>query len=83
MGQDAIKVPFRAKAALRDLAKKYKVTSDHMLKARRFVELLSQKKCLALLAQKCELTTKPLSWSHVRHLVSVNDEGIPIEAFCS
>ena len=63
--------------ALRKLAakfsKKYKIKSksDHLLKARRFVQRLSTKECLELLAQNCELTGKPLSWSHVRHLVSV------------
>ncbi len=59
-------------------AKKYKLKfgSDHLLKARRFVQRLSTRECLKLLAQNCELTGKPLvSWSHVRHLVSVNDNA--------
>ncbi len=63
--------------ALRKLAakfsKKYKIKSksDHLLKARRFVQRLSSRECLKLLAKNCKLTGKPLSWSHVRHLVSV------------
>ena len=67
------------KEASRNLAAKYakkyklKIGSDHLLKARRFVERLSNRECLKLLAQNCELTGKPLSWSHVRHLVSVAD----------
>ena len=43
IGQAAIHVPFHAKGALGKLAKKHKVTSDHLLKARRFVELLSNR----------------------------------------
>ena len=68
------------KAALRMLATKYskkyklKSKSDHLLKARRFVERLSTRECLTLLVRKIKGTKKPLmSWSHVRHLVSVND----------
>ncbi len=61
MGQEAIKVPFRAKGALRMLAEKYKVTSDHLLKARRFVELLSNKRSLELLARKRTNQVAPLN----------------------
>ena len=67
------------KEALRKLAAKFakryelKSKSDHLLKARRFVQRLSSRQCLKLLARNCKLTGKPLSWSHVRHLVSVAD----------
>lgn len=60
IGQAAIKVPFHAKGALGKLAKKHKVTSDHLLKARRFVELLSNKRSLEWLAKERTKQVAPL-----------------------
>ena len=60
IGQAAIKVPFHAKGALGKLAKKHKVTSDHLLKARRFVELLSNKRSLEWLAKERTKQLAPL-----------------------
>lgn len=61
IGQNAIQVPFHAKGALGKLAEKHNVTSDHLLKARRFVELLSDKKSLDLLAQERKKQVTPLN----------------------
>lgn len=61
IGQEAIQVPFHAKGALRELAEKHEVTSDHLLKARRFVELLSGKRSLELLARERTKQVVPLN----------------------
>lgn len=61
IGQAAIQVPFHAKGALGKLAKKHKVTSDHLLKARRFVELLSNKRSLEWLAKERTRQVAPLT----------------------
>lgn len=65
IGQEAIQVPFHAKGALRKLAEKHKVTSDHLLKARRFVELLSGKRSLEWLAK--ERKKLVVSLKHEKH----------------
>ncbi len=61
IGQNAIQLPFHAKGALGKLAEKLNVTSDHLLKARRFAELLSDKKSLELLAQERNKQVTPLN----------------------
>ena len=54
---------------------KPKINSDALLKARRFVERLSDKRSLKLLSQRRKKQGTPLSWTHVRHLVSVEDDA--------
>ena len=83
IGLQARDVPLNATKRLRDLAaelnrergKKPKLNSDTLLKARRFVERLSDKRPLKLLSQRREKQGTPLSWSHVRQLVSVEDDA--------
>lgn len=75
VGLRALELEFHDKHGLRKLAKKYRINSDCLLKARRFVERLSDSASLALLCQKREKQGTPLSWVHVRHLVSVKDDA--------
>ena len=83
IGLDANDVKFNDKQGLRDLAAKLnrkrgdmpKLNSDALLKARRFVERLSDKRSLKLLSQRRKKQGTPLSWTHVRQLVSVEDDA--------
>ena len=82
IGLQVLKVEFQDKQGLRDLAAELnrergdmpKLNSDTLLKARRFVERLSDTRYLTLLSRKREKQGTPLSWAHVRHLVSVEDD---------
>ena len=90
IGFDANDVKFQDKQGLRDLAAKLnrkrgdmpKLNSDTLLKARRFVERLSDKRSLKLLCQRRKTPNGRkkkgdpiLGWAHVRHLVSVANKG--------
>ena len=82
IGRQVLRVKSPVKKGLRSLAaklnrkrgKKPKLNSDALLKARRFVERLSDTRYLTLLSRKREKQGTPLSWAHVRHLVSVEDD---------
>ena len=83
IGLYANDVKFNDKQGLRDLAAKLnrkrgdmpKLNSDALLKARRFVERLSDKRSLKILSQRRKTRGTPLSWTHVRQLVSVEDDA--------
>ena len=89
IGLQVLKVEFQDKQGLRELAAelnrergdKPKINSDGLLKARRFVERLSDKRSLKLLSQRRKTPNgrkkqgTPLSWTHVRQLVSVEDDA--------
>ena len=82
IGLDAREVPLNATKRLRGLTAKLnrdrgdmpKLNSDTLLKSRRFVERLSDEASLTLLSQRREKQGTPLSWTHVRQLVSVEDD---------
>ena len=84
IGLDACDVKFKDKKGLRGLTAKLnrergdmpKLNSDTLLKARRFVEHLSDEASLKLLSQRRKKQGTPLSWAHVRHLVSVANRGL-------
>ena len=86
IGLDARDVEFKDKKGLRKLAvrlnrqrgKRPKLNSDTLLKARRFVDRLSDEASLNLLCQRRKTPNGRkkkgdpiLGWAHVRHLVSV------------
>ena len=59
----------------RKRGKKPKLNRDALLKARRFGERLSDNRSLNLLSQRRKKQGTPLSWTHVKHLVSVEDDA--------
>ena len=81
LGQKARKFDFGEKSKLRLLWERsgepksdgLVVSRDTVLKARRFVELMSDEESFRLLSQK-QKNGRYLSWNHVRYLVSV-DKG--------
>ena len=81
LGQKAWKFDFEEKSKLRLLWERsgepksdgLVVSRDTVLKARRFVELMSDEESFRLLSQK-QKNGRYLSWNHVRYLVSV-DKG--------
>ena len=90
IGLQARDVEFNDKNGLRGLTAKLnrkrgdmpKLNSDTLLKARRFVERLSDKRSLELLSQRRKTPNGRkkkgdpiLGWAHVRHLVSVANRG--------
>ena len=80
LGQKARKFDFGEKSKLRLLwersgepkSDEVVVSRDTVLKARRFVELMSDEESFRLLSQK-QKTGRYLSWNHVRYLVSVDN----------
>lgn len=74
IGLQAKEILFTDKIALRKLAEKKHISSDCLLKARRFVERLGNKNSLKLLSQKRKKQGTPLGWAQVRHLVSVKND---------
>ena len=55
-----------------DLAKAHLITADHARKARKFAELFTPEDLAACYPQRVGVG-KALTWTHIRHLVSVED----------
>lgn len=55
-----------------DLAKAHLITADHARKARKFAELFTTEDLAACYPQRVGVG-KALTWTHIRHLVSVED----------
>ena len=55
-----------------DLAKAHLITPDHARKARKFAELFTPEDLAACYPQRVGVG-KALTWTHIRHLVSVED----------